>query len=51
MSITKTPPRAEWLKPKDKVNLQKTMPKVIQHMQGGCIDKTKKMLLVEKFGI
>lgn len=46
MSITKTPPRAEWLKPKDKVNLQKTMPKVIQHMQGGCIDKTKKMLLI-----
>ena len=46
MSITKTPPRAEWLKPKDKVNLQKMIPKVIQHMQGGCIDKTQKMLLI-----
>ena len=22
------------------------MPKVIQHMQGGCIDKTQKMLLI-----
>ena len=22
------------------------IPKVIQHMQGGCIDKTKKMLLI-----
>ncbi|MGC6523058.1 MAG: hypothetical protein ACON4L_00515 [Flavobacteriaceae bacterium] len=32
MSLTKTPPRAEWLKPKDKVNLQKMIPKVIQHM-------------------
>ena len=46
MSITKTPPRAEWLRTKDKVNLQKMMPKVIQHIQGGCIDETKKMLLI-----
>ena len=46
MSITKTPPRAEWLKTKDKINLEKMMPKVIQHMQGGCIDKTQKMLLI-----
>ena len=46
MSITKTPPKAEWLKPKDKVNLQKMILKVIQHMQGGCIDKTQKMLLI-----
>ena len=46
MSITKTPARAELLKPKDKVNLQKMMPKVIQHIQGGCIDETKKMLLI-----
>ena len=29
-----------------KVNLQKMIPKVIQHMQGGCIDKTQKMLLI-----
>ena len=35
MSLTKTPPRAKWLKTKDKVNLQKMMLKVIQHMQGG----------------
>jgi hypothetical protein len=46
MSLTKTPPRAEWLKTKEKVNLEKMMPKVIQHMQGGCIDKTQKMLLL-----
>ena len=46
MSLTKTPPRAKWLKTKDKVNLQKMMLKVIQHMQGGCIDKTQRMLLL-----
>ena len=46
MSLTKNPPRGKWLKPKDKINLQKMMPKIIQHMQGGCIDKTQKILLI-----
>ena len=46
MSLTKNPPRGKWLKTKDKVNLEKMIPKVIQHMQGGCIDKTQKMLLI-----
>ena len=46
MSLTKTPPRAKWLKTKEKVNLEKMMLKVIQHMQGGCIDKTQRMLLL-----
>ena len=46
MSLTKNPPRGKWLKTKDKVNLEKMIPKVIQHMQGSCIDKTQKMLLI-----
>ena len=46
MSLTKNPPRGKWLKTKDKVNLEKMIPKVIQHMQGRCIDKTQKMLLI-----
>ena len=46
LSVTKTPPRAKWMKKSEMIPLEKMFPKVVQHMQGKCYEKTKRMALI-----
>ena len=46
LSVTKTPPRAKWMKKSEMIPLEKMFPKVVQHMQGKCYKKTKRMALI-----
>lgn len=46
LSVTKAPPRAKWMKKSEMISLEKMFPKVVQHMQGKCYEKTKRMALI-----
>lgn len=51
LSVIKAPPGAKLMKKSEMIPLEKMLAKVVQHMQGKCYGKTKRMALIIDEGL